>query len=131
MRLGPVRDPFRACHTSAVSTATEVAVCFYTVPDHLDPAVLAGRGEGVNRALETVEGVRVSTGHTYLKGLRVLQYTHKPTDSNSGTHTLEGVYLTHLKGPVGLVSVPEYGSMARRQVVRNVAKASSSQAHRK
>ena len=32
---------------------------------HLDTAALAGRGEGLDRALEAVKGVRVSTGHGY------------------------------------------------------------------
>jgi hypothetical protein len=114
-----------------VGAAVKRVFRLHAVPDHPDAAVLAGRGEGVDRTLEAVEGVRVPTGHRDGERFRVLQYMHKPTDSNGSTHTLEGAYLTSLKGPVGLCSAPEYGSMVRRQVVRNVAEPSSSQAHRK
>jgi hypothetical protein len=43
------------------------AVRLYDVADHLHPAVLSGGGESVNCALEAIECVRVTTGHTYLK----------------------------------------------------------------
>jgi hypothetical protein len=46
------------------------------VPDHLDVAVLAGGGEGMDRALETVERVRVSIRGTYLKSLIVVVSTN-------------------------------------------------------
>jgi len=47
-----------------MSTAIEVAVGFYAVADYLDITVFANRGEGIYGALEAVEGVRVSTGHS-------------------------------------------------------------------
>src|SRR5215204_4405274 len=68
----PVRNAFRACHARAVGAAVEGAVRLDAVPDHPDVAVLADRGERVDRTLEAVEGVGVSSGHTYLKGLIVL-----------------------------------------------------------
>jgi hypothetical protein len=46
----------------------------HTVADDLDVAVLAGRGEGVDCALEAVERVRVAPGHPDLEGL-VVRYT--------------------------------------------------------
>jgi hypothetical protein len=55
-----------------VGATIEVAVGFYPMTDHLDPAILADRGERVNRALETVEGVRVPAGHAYLKSFIVV-----------------------------------------------------------
>jgi hypothetical protein len=55
-----------------VRAAIEVAVGFYTMADYLDITVLAGRSEGVDRALEAVEGMRVPIGRAYLKGLIVL-----------------------------------------------------------
>src|SRR5215213_6902344 len=72
MSLGPVGDPFGPCHARAVSAAVKRAVRLDAVPDHLDIAILAVGREGMNRALEAVESVRVPTGHTYLKGLIVL-----------------------------------------------------------
>jgi hypothetical protein len=54
-----------------VGATIEVAVGFYPMTDYLDPAVLAGRCEGVNRALETVEGARSLAGHAYLKSFIV------------------------------------------------------------
>ena len=69
---GPVRDAFRACHARAVGAAVKRAVSLDAVSDHLDVAVLADGCERVDRALEAVEGVRVSTGHAYLKSLIVL-----------------------------------------------------------
>src|SRR5215213_244938 len=71
-RSGPVRDAFRACHARAVGAAVKRAVSLDAVSDHLDVAVLADGCERVDRALEAVEGVRVSTGHAYLKSLIVL-----------------------------------------------------------
>src|SRR5215210_5577131 len=46
-----------------MSAAVERAVCLDAVPNHPDPAILADRGERVDRTLEAVEGVRVPTGH--------------------------------------------------------------------
>jgi hypothetical protein len=77
MRLGPIRDPFRSCHTSAVCTAIEVAVRLNAVADHLHAAVLAGGGQSVDSALEAVEGARLAPRHTYLEGFRVRHDTHK------------------------------------------------------
>jgi hypothetical protein len=88
MRLGPVRDPFRACHTSAASTAIEVAVCFYTVPDHLDPAVLTGGSKGMDGAFEAVEGVRIPSRHTDVEGFGVKYATHKWTHSHGRRSTI-------------------------------------------
>src|SRR5918994_3232195 len=69
---GPVRDAFGSRHTRAVGAAVEMAAGLDAVPDHLDVAVLAGGGEGVDRALETVEGVRVPIGRAYLKSFVVV-----------------------------------------------------------
>jgi hypothetical protein len=55
-----------------VGAAVKRAVRLDAVPDHLDAAILAVGREGMYRALEAVESVRVSTGHTYLKGLVIL-----------------------------------------------------------
>jgi hypothetical protein len=55
-----------------VGAAIEVAVRLNAVSDHLDVAVLAGGGKGVNRALETVEGARALAGHAYLKSFIVV-----------------------------------------------------------
>jgi len=52
-----------------VGGAVEVTVCLHAVPDHLDAAVLAGWREGVDCALEAVEGARSLAGHAYLKSL--------------------------------------------------------------
>jgi hypothetical protein len=70
--LDAVRHAFRACHARAVGAAVKRAVRLDAVPDHLDAAILAVGREGMYRALEAVESVRVSSGHTYLKGLIVL-----------------------------------------------------------
>jgi hypothetical protein len=55
-----------------VGAAVKRAVRLDAVPDHLDVAILAVGREGMYRALEAVESVRVFTGHTYLKGFIVL-----------------------------------------------------------
>jgi len=74
---GPVGDPFGPCHARTVGTAIEVAVGFYTMADHLDTTVLAGRGENMEGTLETIKGARSFAGHTYLEGLGVPYTTHK------------------------------------------------------
>jgi hypothetical protein len=74
--LGSVRDAFGACHARAVGAAVEMAVSLDAVPDHLDVALLAGVGEGVDRALEAVKGARSFPRHTYLEGLIVLISTY-------------------------------------------------------
>ena len=76
MRLCPVRTPFRACHTRAMGTAIEAAVCLNAVANHLHATVLAGGGKGVNGALGAVEGVRITREHTYLEGLVILISTN-------------------------------------------------------
>jgi hypothetical protein len=70
--LDAVRHALCACHARAVGAAIERAVRLDAVPDHLDAAILAVGREGMYRAFEAVESVRVSTGHTYLKGLVIL-----------------------------------------------------------
>jgi hypothetical protein len=70
--LGPVGYPFGAGLARAVGAAEEASVRLHAVAYDLDAAVLAGRGEGVDGALEAVEGVRVASGHTDLEGLVVL-----------------------------------------------------------
>jgi hypothetical protein len=62
-----------------VGTTIEVPVCFYAVTDHLHAAVLARRGEGVDRALEAVEGMRIATGHGCLERLEVPYTGNQPT----------------------------------------------------
>ena len=44
-------------HAGAVGAAVQGTVCLYTVADDPDAAVLAGRSERVDRALEAVEYV--------------------------------------------------------------------------
>ena len=70
--LDAVRHALCACHARAVGAAIERAVRLDAVPDHLDAAILADRGERVDRTLETVEGVRVPAGHAYLKSFIVV-----------------------------------------------------------
>src|SRR5215218_1455912 len=72
MGLGPVGDPFGPCYACTVGAAVKVTVSLNAVADHLHAAILALGREGMYRALEAVESVRVPTGHTYLKGLIVL-----------------------------------------------------------
>jgi hypothetical protein len=72
MYLGSVRDPFRPGHARAVSAAVEVTIRLHAVADDLHAAVLADGGEGVDRALEAVEGARTFPGHIYLEGLVVI-----------------------------------------------------------
>ena len=69
---GPVGDPLGAGHARAVGAAVEVAVRLDAVADHPHPAVLARRGEGVDGALEAVEGARLASGQGYLEGLVVM-----------------------------------------------------------
>jgi hypothetical protein len=76
MLSGAIRDAFHTCHTRAVGGAVEVTVCLHAVPDHLDAAVLAGWCEGVDCALEAVEGARFLAGHAYLKSLVILVSTN-------------------------------------------------------
>ena len=81
--LGPVRDAFRASHASAVGAAVEVAVRLDAVSDHPDPAILTRRGEGVDRTLEAVEGVRVATCYRDGERLVVPYTTHRRPDAQS------------------------------------------------
>jgi hypothetical protein len=55
-----------------VGAAEEATVRLHAVADDLDAAVLTRWGEGVDRALEAIERVRVAAGHTYVKSLVVL-----------------------------------------------------------
>jgi hypothetical protein len=82
MYLGSVGDPFDPGHARAVGAAVEAAVRLHAVTDHLDAAVLAGRSEGVDGALEAVEGTRVATGHSYLERLGVLYIGNKHADAH-------------------------------------------------
>lgn len=76
--------PASSGHPGAVGAAVERAVSFDVVADHLDPAVLARRGERVDRALEAIEGVCVASGHGYLKRLGVRYTVHKHTHPYRG-----------------------------------------------
>ena len=58
-------------HARAVGAAVDGAVRLYPMADDPDPAVLAGRGESVDRALEAVEHVRLVTRPLYPKRLVV------------------------------------------------------------
>ena len=82
MCLRPVGDPFCSGHARAVGAAVEVAIHLHTVADHLHAAVLAGWGEGVDGALEAVEGARPFPGHTYLEGLGVPYTGYKRADTH-------------------------------------------------
>jgi hypothetical protein len=57
-----------------VGAAIQGTVRLYTVADDPDAAVLAGRGERVDRALEAVEHVRLVARYLHSKSL-VFQYT--------------------------------------------------------
>ena len=72
IRLGPVRSPFHSCHTRAMGTAIEAAVCLNAVAYDLHAAALAGGSQGVDSTLEAVEGMRALAGHTYLESLIVV-----------------------------------------------------------
>jgi hypothetical protein len=54
----------------AVGAAVEGAVGLDAMPDNLAAAVVAGRGQGVNRTLKTIEHVRLA-GHNDLKSFVV------------------------------------------------------------
>jgi hypothetical protein len=84
---GPVGDHFGPLHPGAVSAAEEAAVGLHTVAYDLHAAVLAGGSQGVDSTLEAVEGMRVATGRTYLKGLIVLISTDLAL---SHSHILSG-----------------------------------------
>ena len=82
--LDPVGDAFGPGHARTVGAAVEVTVGLHAVADDLHATVLAGGGEGVNGALEAVEGARLTTGHANLEGLVVvvavyLALGHDPT----------------------------------------------------
>jgi hypothetical protein len=55
-----------------MSTAIEAAISFHAMTDHLDTTVFTRRGEGMDRTLEAIEGVRVPIGRTHLESLIVL-----------------------------------------------------------
>jgi hypothetical protein len=55
-----------------VGAAVKVTVRLHAVTDDLDVAVLAGRGEGVHRALEAIKGVRVPPDILISKALPLL-----------------------------------------------------------
>jgi hypothetical protein len=82
MSLGSVRDPFGPSHARAVGAAVEVTVRFHAVADDPDAAVLARWGEGVDRALEAVEGTRLATGHSHLERLGVPYTGNKHADAH-------------------------------------------------
>src|SRR5215216_1361452 len=73
--LGPVGDPFGTGHARAVGATVEMTIRLHAVTDDLHAAVLADRGEGVDRALEAVEGVRVPPRHTDVERLVVIVAT--------------------------------------------------------
>jgi hypothetical protein len=56
----PVRDLADSGHARAVSAAEEASIRLHAVADDLDTAVLASWGEGMDRALEAIEGVGIS-----------------------------------------------------------------------
>jgi hypothetical protein len=72
MYLGPVSHPFCSGYARAVSAAVEVPVRLDAVTNHLHPAVLADRGEGVDGTLEAIEGVPAVTSHPNLEGFVVV-----------------------------------------------------------
>jgi len=58
-----------------MGAAVEVTLRLHAVADDLNTAMFTGRGEGVDGALEAVEGVRVATGQSNFESLVVLVTT--------------------------------------------------------
>ena len=86
----------RAGHARAVGAAVDGAVCLHAVADDPDAAVLASRGERVDRTLEAVEYVRLVVGQRYPERLVVLIATH--------------FALRHPQTPFSRSSRPRFGS---------------------
>src|SRR5215208_799104 len=76
VELDPVSEPFGALHACTVSAAEETTVGLHAMAYDLHAAVLAGGGQGVNRAFEGIKGVRAATGHADLESLIVLVAAH-------------------------------------------------------
>src|SRR5215217_3243118 len=66
----------RSGHAGTVGAAEDGTVRLHAVADDPDAAVLAGRGERVDRALEAVEHVRLVVGQGYPKRLVVFVAAH-------------------------------------------------------
>ena len=87
-----VGEPGSSGHARAVGAAVEAAVRLDAVADHLASAVLAGRGERVDRALEAIECMRVAAGHPNLEGFVVPYTSYKHTHPHGRAYALEAVY---------------------------------------
>src|SRR4028119_2032907 len=66
----------RPSHTGAVGAAVERAVRLHAVTYDLYPAMLAGGGKRVDRALEAVERPRLLAGHGDYKGFVIIVTTN-------------------------------------------------------
>jgi hypothetical protein len=70
--LNPVRYPAVTGLAGAIGTAEGVPISLHAVTNHPAAALFAGRREGLDCALEAVEGMRVAPGHGHLESLVVL-----------------------------------------------------------
>jgi hypothetical protein len=72
-------DLARPGHARVMGATVEGTVRFYVLADNPAAAMLASRGECVDRALKAVEHVLPVAGHGYLKRLRVFNNTRLHT----------------------------------------------------
>jgi hypothetical protein len=88
--LNPVRYPAVTGLAGAMGAAKGVPISFHAVADHPAAAVFAGRREGMDCALEAVEGMRITSGYPDLESPVVLVAANF-----APSHLLQSLSITH------------------------------------
>jgi hypothetical protein len=88
--LNPVRYPAVTGRAGAMGAAEGSPISLHSVTDHPAAAVFAGRREGMDCALEAVEGMRITSGYPDLESPVVLVAANF-----APSHLLQSLFITH------------------------------------
>jgi hypothetical protein len=119
--LNPVRYPAVTGLAGAIGAAEGAPISFHAVTDHPAAAVFAGRREGMDCALEAVEGMRITSGHPDLESPVVLVAANL-----APSHLLQSLTITHfvaclLSYPLsGRSNPPLFTRVRGREILRSL-----------